>query len=162
MRFGVRKQVVKLVIVAVVIAAAVGALLVYMVGGCAASDNKGVDLSKLQAKNASLLQQIDDLSTDLRTPAGDDARITNITLTSVGGYGWGCVATLVGGLLWLQKRTRETAAKRIIRAIAMRCESETQDNVRDAFHRLKCRIKFMSAGEDDRPARWINRQVKNL
>ncbi len=140
-------------------------LLVLTCEGCAA---KVVDLSgavaELQAKNAALLQKNESLSNATRTTAGDNARVTNISLTSVGGYGWGGLATLAGFAVWRQKRTRETAALRIIEAI------EHAGNVPangDTVKRIKGMVilplnKEDKGGLPDAAERWIKKQVKRL
>ena len=128
---------------AFILAGVVGGLLLY-VFSCAASGNKGFDVSKTA-------------TTTVTAPEvhGDDARITNISLTSVGGYGWGSVATLAGFVLWLQKRTRETAALRMLTAIE---DGDTAKQVKQLVRAHGC----YNTPRADNAERWINRQVKRL
>ncbi len=139
--------------------ACIVALLAVTCQGCAATGNKGVDTSRTA-------------TTTVRAPEvhGDNARVTTISLTSVGGYGWGGLATLVGFVLWTQKRTRETAAKRMCEAIQ---NAEPDANHTNSLMAMRQGIKRRISSEGfivregtnlpaDAAERWINRQVKRL
>ncbi len=123
-------------------------LLVLTCEGCAATGNKGVDTSRTA-------------TTTVKAPEvhGDNARVTTISLTSVGGYGWGGMATLVGLVVWRQKRTRETAARRMIWAISN--AQLTNGAVSDVVDLVERRGKMESGnGQPDAAEVWINKQVK--
>ncbi len=132
-------------------------LLVVTCQGCAA---KVVDLSdafrEIQAKNVALIQKNESLSKEIKTVAGDNARITTISLTSVGGYGWGGLATLLGIVVWRQKRTREEAAQRMINKL--KCDGNCTVKVVRGWIKTEGR----SRGVQDAAERWINKQVKRL
>ena len=94
---------------------------------------------------------------------GDNARVTNISLKSLGEFGVGFGMGLLIIVLWLQKRTREAAAMRIIEAVehCSACELESK-HVKGRVLRNPCEPIGPSTPRRDGVERWINRQVKRL
>jgi hypothetical protein len=126
----------------VVLVIGIAALLIFTCEGCALG-SKGIDASKAATVGAPEVH-------------GDDARITNISLTSVGGYGWGGLATLAGFVLWVQKRTRGVAAWRMIRALEDTNHKDTKRIIRNRGIANGPRLRR------DYAERWINKQVRRL